>query len=58
MIMPSFTGDGKKPVDQKDLDELLKKMGGNFKMFRPGDFEGLSEEEKMKRFSKEFKDEM
>ena len=45
-------------MDDKDLDELLKKLGGNkkggpgFKVFRPEDFAGLSPEEMGKKFGK------
>jgi hypothetical protein len=46
-------GDGKKPVDMKDLDDLLKKMGKGYKVFKPSDFAGMSEEEKMKKFKDE-----
>ena len=46
-------GDGKKPVDMKDLDDLLKKLGKGYKVFKPGDFEGMSDEERMKKFKDE-----
>ena len=48
---------GTKPkLNDKELDDLLKKLGGagkGFKVFKPEDFAGLNDEQMKKKFGKD-----